>query len=98
MRTKWFHETEELKEDDLNLIVNEGQRNGWTRGRDAAVIPGCDDRIRQAMIQTNGGLFRYPVTILAELTVQGRDNAKTAPDLRQRYGSGMLPTLVTLLI
>lgn len=57
-------------------------------GRIAAIIPGSDGRIRQAMVQTTGGLFRRPVTKLAVLQVQGDGNAKPEAELQERYGSG----------
>ncbi|XP_038105324.1 uncharacterized protein LOC119765476 [Culex quinquefasciatus] len=85
-RTKWHSEAENIQVDDLVLIVNEGQRNGWTRGRVLTVIPGRDGRIRQATIQTSAGILRRPVSKLAVLQVQRVSNAEPEPE--RRYGSG----------
>ncbi|XP_038120345.1 uncharacterized protein LOC119770113 [Culex quinquefasciatus] len=38
-RTKWFEEVRPIKEGDLVLVVDEGHRNGWLRGRVAGRIP-----------------------------------------------------------
>lgn len=61
-------------------------------GRIAAIIPGSDGRIRQAMVQTTGGLFRRPVTKLAVLQVQGHGNAETTEEPELRHGSGTVAT------
>ncbi|XP_038111766.1 uncharacterized protein LOC119767368 [Culex quinquefasciatus] len=87
-RTRWFSETEALKVDDLVLIVNEGQRNGWTRGRVLTVIPGRDGRIRQATVQTAAGILKRPVAKLAVLNVQDSCNATVPAEPERRYGSG----------
>ncbi|XP_062557279.1 uncharacterized protein LOC134222152 [Armigeres subalbatus] len=88
VRSKWFSETEKLKEGDVVLIVDVGHRNGWIKGRIVTVIPGTDGRIRQAMVQTAGGVLRRPVTKLAVLQVQGDSNAQTEGKPEVRYGSG----------
>ncbi|XP_053692554.1 uncharacterized protein LOC128741004 [Sabethes cyaneus] len=84
-RSKWHEEAEPLKIGDLVVIVDEGTRNGWIRGRIASVIPGRDGTIRQAWVQTSTGLLRRPVSKLAVLTVEATGKAK--PEV-QRYGSG----------
>ncbi|XP_062703041.1 uncharacterized protein LOC134285727 [Aedes albopictus] len=88
VRSKWFEEVEKLRVNDLVLIVDEGQRNGWLRGRVLAVNPGSDGRIRQATVQTPGGILRRPVSKLAVLQVQGDRNADATEDSQVRYGSG----------
>ncbi|XP_062538467.1 uncharacterized protein LOC134206756 [Armigeres subalbatus] len=92
-RTKWFGETKNLEKNDLVLIVNEGQRNGWLRGRVITTIPGRDGRIRQAWVQTTEGVFRRPVSKLAVLQVQGNGNAESVGTPEVRHGSGMLRPL-----
>ncbi|XP_062537299.1 uncharacterized protein LOC134205751 [Armigeres subalbatus] len=91
-RTKWFGETKNLEKNDLVLIVNEGQRNGWLRGRVITTIPGRDGRIRQAWVQTTEGVFRRPVSKLAVLQVQGNGNAESVGTPEVRHGSGDVAT------
>ncbi|XP_038116949.1 uncharacterized protein LOC119769121 [Culex quinquefasciatus] len=43
-RTKWFEEVRPIKEGDIVLVVDEGHRNGWLRGRVARTYPGKDGR------------------------------------------------------
>lgn len=68
-QTKWFEEVRQLRDGDLVLIVNEGERYGWVRGRVKQTIPGVDGRVRQAVVQTSGGVLRRPVAKLALLDV-----------------------------
>lgn len=70
------------------LIVNEKQRNGWTRGRVLSVIRGQDGRVRQANVQTTCGVFRRPVSKLAVLQVRNESNAELAAEPEVRYGPG----------
>ncbi|XP_065088883.1 uncharacterized protein LOC135710283 [Ochlerotatus camptorhynchus] len=87
-RTKWFSEAEAVKVNDLVVIVNENQRNGWTRGRVLSVIKGSDGRIRQALVQTTGGVFRRPVSKLAVLKMQSDGNVDLVAKTEVRYESG----------
>lgn len=73
---------------DLVLIVDEGQRNGWLRGRVVAVNAGSDGRIRQATVESAGGIFRRPVSKLAVLQVQGNSNTDVAERSLVHYGLG----------
>ncbi|XP_053699113.1 uncharacterized protein LOC128746088 [Sabethes cyaneus] len=84
-RTKWFGETKAVEPGDLVVIIDENRRNGWIRGRILQVIVGRDGRVRQAVVQTAGGLYRRPVSKLAVLDVKGNCKAKSATDL---YGRG----------
>ncbi|XP_065084609.1 uncharacterized protein LOC135706865 [Ochlerotatus camptorhynchus] len=86
--TKWFSEAEAVNVNDLVIIVNENQRNGWTRGRVLSVIKGSDGRIRQALVQTTGGVFRRPVSKLAVLKVQSDGNVDLVAKTEVRYESG----------
>lgn len=85
LRSKWHQEQKPLKVGDLVIIVNEGVRNGWSRGRVVSVIQGNDGRIRQAMVQTPAGVLRRSVSKLAVLNV---DSIGKAESEDQRYGSG----------
>lgn len=78
-RTKWFGEEKDIEEGDLVVIVNEGRRNGWTRGRVLSAIPGKDGRVRQAVVQTTDGVFKRLVSKLAVLEVQAGSNAELVP-------------------
>ncbi|XP_062708656.1 uncharacterized protein LOC134288290 [Aedes albopictus] len=55
---KWFEEVRQLREGDLVLIVNDGERNSWVRGRVEQTTAGVDGRVRQAMVRTSGGCTR----------------------------------------
>ncbi|XP_055618971.1 uncharacterized protein LOC129764162 [Toxorhynchites rutilus septentrionalis] len=68
-RTKWFNETKPIQCGDLVIVIDETRRNRWIRGRVLQVITGSDKRVRQALVQTQGGLFRRPVSKLAVLDV-----------------------------
>lgn len=85
-RVKWFGEVKPIAVGDLVLVVEETRRNGWTRGRVCEVYKGQDGRIRQAMVQTSGGLIRRPVSKLAILGVAqvGKTGPGTSGD--QCYG------------
>ncbi|XP_053682981.1 uncharacterized protein LOC128733431 [Sabethes cyaneus] len=68
---KWFAESRPVKDGDLVLIVDEGKRNGWMRGTVIEVIKTSDSQVRQAIVQTAGGVFHRPVSKLAVLDVNG---------------------------
>ncbi|KXJ74049.1 hypothetical protein RP20_CCG014482 [Aedes albopictus] len=82
-RTKWFGEEKMIAVGDLVLIVDDGNRNSWTRGRVQEVIPGSDGRVRQALVKTARGCLRRPVAKLAILDVL--DGSKTGTG-GQHYG------------
>ncbi|XP_062713931.1 uncharacterized protein LOC134290753 [Aedes albopictus] len=66
---KWFGEAKSIKVGDLVIVVNEGVRNSWIRGRITRVFPGRDGRVRSADVQTTAGILRRPATKLAILEV-----------------------------
>lgn len=70
-RTKWFQPVRPLKPGDLVVVVEEGKRNGWIRGRIIEVLPGKDGQVRRAVVQTGHGSITRPATKLALLEVQG---------------------------
>ncbi|XP_065084488.1 uncharacterized protein LOC135706762 [Ochlerotatus camptorhynchus] len=66
---KWFGEATPINVGDLVIIVNEGVRNSWIRGRITRVYPGRDGRVRSADVQTSAGIMHRPATKLAVLDV-----------------------------
>ncbi|XP_062704316.1 uncharacterized protein LOC134286681 [Aedes albopictus] len=70
-RTKWFQPVRPLKPGDLVVVVEEGKRNGWVRGRVVEVLSGKDGQVRRAVVQTARGLVNRPATKLALLEVKG---------------------------
>lgn len=51
-RTKWFEDRKSLKVGDLVFVVDGKNRKNWVRGKVQEVIPGSDERIRQADVKT----------------------------------------------
>ncbi|XP_055615090.1 uncharacterized protein LOC129761395 [Toxorhynchites rutilus septentrionalis] len=82
MRTKWFDETKAPQIGDLVVLVEKNVRNGWIRGRIISVVTGRDGRVRQAVVQTNDGVFRRPVCKIAVLDVLSKGKTE------QLYESG----------
>lgn len=68
-RTKWFKEVKPVEDGDVVIVVDEGTRNGWIRGRVVRTLPGKDGRVRQADVETSTGILRRPVTKIAVLEV-----------------------------
>lgn len=66
---KWFGEVTPINVGDLVIVVNEGVRNSWIRGRITRVYPGRDGRVRSADVQTSAGIMHRPATKLAILDV-----------------------------
>ncbi|XP_055623454.1 uncharacterized protein LOC129766877 [Toxorhynchites rutilus septentrionalis] len=101
-RPKWCGEAKPIVEGQLVLVVGDGRRNEWTRGRIIQTIKGSDGRIRQAIIQTARGLVRRPVARLAVLEVE--ESGKTEPggqyyggedvDTGSTSGNGMKRTII----
>ncbi|XP_039431214.1 uncharacterized protein LOC120414198 [Culex pipiens pallens] len=56
-RSKWFEETRPLREGDLVVVVDEGTRNRWQRGRVLRTYPGKDGRVRRVDVQTAKGIL-----------------------------------------
>ncbi|XP_062538931.1 uncharacterized protein LOC134207225 [Armigeres subalbatus] len=63
-----------LEPGDIVLIVDEGKRNGWIRGRVAEVTKAADGQVRRAVVQTKNGLVVRPAVKLAllDLRTSGR--------------------------
>ncbi|XP_062550257.1 uncharacterized protein LOC134215009 isoform X1 [Armigeres subalbatus] len=85
-RSKWFGEVKPISVGDVVFIVEEARRNGWTRGRICKVFKGQDGRIRQALVQTNGGIIRRPVSRLAILDVAPVSKTGPGSSADQCYG------------
>lgn len=92
-RTKWFKESKPLQTGDLVIIVDEGVRNSWVRGKVLRTYPGKDGRVRVADVQTSGGVLQRAAAKLAVLDIAG---SGTAEGSLQQYESGNVgdgPTL-----
>ncbi|XP_055585157.1 uncharacterized protein LOC129738006 [Uranotaenia lowii] len=68
-RTKWFGDTKPVETNDIVIVIDESRRNGWIRGKVLDVAHGKDGRVREAMVQTSGGILRRPVAKIAVLDV-----------------------------
>lgn len=68
-RSKWFQDVAPVKEGMLVLIADEGNRNGWIRGRVIRTYPGKDGVARKADVETTSGVLNRPVSKLAVLDV-----------------------------
>lgn len=84
-RTKWFKDTKPLEVGNLVIIVEDGIRKSWVRGKVLRTYPGKDGRVRAADVQTSGGVLQRPASKLAVLDIAG--NGITEGSLQQ-YGSG----------
>ncbi|XP_062713763.1 uncharacterized protein LOC115256765 [Aedes albopictus] len=84
-RSKWFDDTKPVEIGDLVVVVEEGVRNSWTRGKVVKVYPGNDGRIRKVDVQTTNGVLQRPVTKVAVLDVAVGGIAEEG---QQQYGSG----------
>lgn len=63
----------------LVIVVDETRMNGWIRGRVLDVTASGDGRVRQALVQISGGLFRRPVSKLAVQNVAEKMKDPTGP-------------------
>ncbi|XP_055543111.1 uncharacterized protein LOC129728685 [Wyeomyia smithii] len=86
-RTKWFEPVKPLEAGDLVLVIENGKRNGWLRGRVVDVMKAKDGQVRRAFVMTKNGLFNRPAVKLAVLDLQ------TPGDGPELHGQGMLRTL-----
>ncbi|XP_058827663.1 uncharacterized protein LOC131687592 [Topomyia yanbarensis] len=68
-RNKWFGESKALQKGDLVYVVEGERRKVWIRGIVEELIVSSDGRVRQAMVRTNGGLFRRATANLAVLEI-----------------------------
>ncbi|XP_064621732.1 uncharacterized protein LOC135484315 [Lineus longissimus] len=67
-RQKWCHASQNLKPDDLVLIVDDNaHRNSWLLGRVIETYPGKDNLVRSAKIKTHHNELTRPVTKLCLL-------------------------------
>ncbi|XP_062717285.1 uncharacterized protein LOC134292262 [Aedes albopictus] len=89
-RTRWFEDVKPVDVGDLVIVLAEGIRNGWTRGRTLEVIRGTDGRVRQAIVQTSTGVIRRPVAKLARLDIDGNIGQSSSDP---SYGSGNVADL-----
>lgn len=69
-RTKWFEPVKPLEPGDLVLVVEEGKRNGWLRGRILDVIKAADGQVRRAVVRTKNGVVSRPAVKLAPLDLR----------------------------
>ncbi|XP_062713750.1 uncharacterized protein LOC134290600 [Aedes albopictus] len=86
-RSKWFDDIKPVQVGDLVVVIDEGTRNSWTRGKVVKVYPGNDGRIRKVDVQTANGVFQRPVTKVAVLDVAVGGIAEPEAG-QQQYGSG----------
>lgn len=78
LRSKWFEETENLKEGDLVIIVDVNEpRNCWRRGIVTRLIPSDDGRVRKAEVKTSTGIKLRAASKLAPIKVSS--SWKTQP-------------------
>ncbi|XP_062699634.1 uncharacterized protein LOC115257830 [Aedes albopictus] len=70
-RSKWYEESRTLEVGDLVLVMDTKDGTG-VRGVVQEVFAGLDGRVRQAMVRTNTGCFRRPVSKLAVLEIDDK--------------------------
>lgn len=76
-RSKWFEPAQPLKPGDLVLLVGDGARNEWIRGKIVEVFPGKDGQVRCAKVQTSkGSIVKRPAVKLALLDVESSESPK----------------------
>ncbi|XP_062702261.1 uncharacterized protein LOC134285478 [Aedes albopictus] len=69
-RSKWFAPVKPIAVGDIVVIVDPKQpRNCWPKGRVLATILSKDGQVRQASVQTSGGIFQRSAVNLAVLDV-----------------------------
>ncbi|XP_055614764.1 uncharacterized protein LOC129761087 [Toxorhynchites rutilus septentrionalis] len=66
---KWFDEVREIRKGDLVLMMDDAVRNQYVRARVEKVFLGRDRRVRQALLRTAAGMYKWPVVRLALLDV-----------------------------
>ena len=66
-RKKWDESGEQLKINDIVLILDENtERNKWKRGVFTRLFPGKDKEIRVAQVRTMNGLILRPARKLTK--------------------------------
>lgn len=69
-RPKWFHEKENIKENDMIILKEDGVPPlYWPLGRIIEAIQGPDGKVRVAKIRTAKGEFTRPITKLCVLPI-----------------------------
>ena len=67
-RGKWFREVENLKVDDVCLLVNQDNPRGkWPLAVVTQVFPGSDGNVRVVKVKSGGREYVRPVTKLCPL-------------------------------
>ena len=67
-RPKWTSEVENIKVDDVVIVVNQDTPRGqWPLGRVSKVFPGSDGKVRVVNVIVGGKTFLRPVTKLCPL-------------------------------
>ena len=70
-RQKWFFPTENLKEGDVVLIIDQdAPRRQWKVGRIEATYPGADGLVRVVDVRRGDQLLRRPITRISPLEAQ----------------------------
>jgi hypothetical protein len=69
-RTKWFEDEEEVKINDIVILIDDtAPRNAWRRGKVTSVHPGVDCKVRSVTVKTATGEYKRPVTKVAVIPV-----------------------------
>ncbi|XP_062713596.1 uncharacterized protein LOC134290464 [Aedes albopictus] len=68
-RSKWNVDGRSVKVGDLVFVMDDGKGSAGVRGVVEEVFTGVDGRIRQAVVRTDGGIYRRPVAKLAVLEI-----------------------------
>lgn len=68
VRVKWTKEKQNLKIDDVVLLVDDdAPRNRWTLGRIVETVESADGRVRSVKVKTASGTYHRPVSKLCLL-------------------------------
>ena len=63
VRSKWQHEYDNFKVDDIVLVCDENApRGSWPLGRVTEVIPDRHNKLRQAHVKTQFSILKRPIT------------------------------------
>lgn len=70
-RHKWFFKKENLKEDDLVVVIDpDVRRRDWKVGRIVHTYPGADGLIRVVDVKVGIKILKRPITKLSPLEMQ----------------------------
>ena len=68
MRSKWQHESDNFKVDDIVLVCDENApRGSWPLGRVTEVIPDRHNKVRQVYVKTQFSVLKRPITKLYKI-------------------------------